>query len=65
MFAELIEWVVNLDPVFAFLLATPFVVALAGFLAEWTRSEKRSEKPRTEPREMHVRHIRGASMSGS
>jgi hypothetical protein len=65
MFAELMDWLVNLDPVFAFLLATPFVVALAGFLAEWMRSEKRSEKPRTEPRDVHVSHIGRASMSGS
>jgi hypothetical protein len=34
MFAELIEWTVNLDREFAFLLLLPFAVALAGFAAE-------------------------------
>jgi hypothetical protein len=34
MFAELIEWTMNLDREFVFLLLLPFAVALAGFLAE-------------------------------
>jgi hypothetical protein len=34
MFAELIEWAMNLDREFAFLLLLPFAVALAGFAAE-------------------------------
>ena len=34
MFAELIEWAMNLDREFAFLLLLPFAVALAGFVAE-------------------------------
>jgi hypothetical protein len=34
MFAELIEWAMNLDREFAFLLLLPFAVALAGFFAE-------------------------------
>lgn len=34
---ELIEWLVALDRPFAFLLALPFVVALAGLAAEIVR----------------------------
>jgi hypothetical protein len=34
MFAELIEWAMNLDREFAFLLLLPFAVALAGLFAE-------------------------------
>ncbi len=34
---ELIEWLMALDRPFAFLLALPFVVALAGLVAEFVR----------------------------
>jgi hypothetical protein len=34
MFPELIEWAVNLEREFVFLLLLPFAVAFAGFLAE-------------------------------
>ena len=34
MFAELIEWTMNLDREFAFLLLLPVAVALAGICAE-------------------------------
>jgi hypothetical protein len=50
MLAELFEWVMNLDPEFAFLLALPFAVALAGFLAEAVRS------PRAKPRISGEKH---------
>ena len=57
MFAELFEWVMNLDREFAFLLALPFVVAAAGFMAESVRGHGRLENPRPEPRDVHVRPI--------
>ena len=65
MFAELIEWVMNLDREFAFLLALPFAVAAAGFLAERMRSHDRREKPRPEPRDVRVGHIGRAPIHGS
>lgn len=37
---ELIQWLVSLDPGFAFLLALPFLVGLAGFLAEYLRQRR-------------------------
>ena len=40
MFGELVEWVLNLDREFAFLLALPFVVAIAGLLSHVIRSGK-------------------------
>ena len=65
MFAELIEWVMNLDREFAFLLALPFAVAAAGFVAERVRGHDRREKLRPEQRDLHVRHIGRASIHGS
>jgi hypothetical protein len=56
MFAELIEWALALDPEFAFLLALPFVVALAGFLAETKeRTAKRDASSRS--RSAHRAHV--------
>jgi hypothetical protein len=46
MFGELIEWLANLDPVFAFLLALPFAVALAGLLSEAVRRPRSAPEPR-------------------
>ena len=47
MFAELVEWVMNLDREFAFLLALPFLVALAGLLADAKgRTARREPSPR-------------------
>ena len=46
MFGELVEWVVNLDRHFAFLLSLPFVVALAGLVSHALtegRRERREE----------------------
>jgi hypothetical protein len=60
MFAELIEWVMNLDPGFAFLLALPFAVALAGLLAEGVRKPSRGRQDTGNkdvphaPRHMHT-----------
>jgi hypothetical protein len=45
MFAELIEWAMNLDREFAFLLLLPFAVAAAGFLAEVVGRTKTREAP--------------------
>jgi hypothetical protein len=36
----MIEWLASLDPPFAFLLALPFVVALAGLLTEHLRQRR-------------------------
>jgi hypothetical protein len=49
MLGELVEWVLNLDPAFAFLLALPFVVALAGFLSEAARKREPRREPRRQP----------------
>ena len=41
--SEIIDWLSGLDPVFTFLLALPFAVAIAGLLAEfWRRSRRHS-----------------------
>ena len=59
MLAELIEWVMNLDPEFAFLLALPFAVALAGFLSEAVRRPSarpengRQQQPLRAPHHTH------------
>ena len=37
---ELIQWLLSLDPSFAFLLALPFVVGFAGFLSEHLRRRR-------------------------
>lgn len=37
---ELVQWVMALDRPFAFLLALPFVVALAGLTAELVRQRR-------------------------
>ena len=34
---EFIDWLSGLDPVFAFMLALPFAVAIAGLAAEYWR----------------------------
>ncbi|OGA44952.1 MAG: hypothetical protein A3F74_16995 [Betaproteobacteria bacterium RIFCSPLOWO2_12_FULL_62_58] len=39
--SEIIDWFSGLDPVFTFLLALPFVVAIAGLLAEYWRHSRR------------------------
>jgi hypothetical protein len=65
MFAELIEWVMNLDREFAFLLALPFVVAVAGILAERMRAHDRREKSRPASRDVRVGHIGRAPIHGS
>lgn len=57
MFAELIEWVMGLDPEFAFLLALPFAVAIAGFLAEGGRAREHRTRERSQPRASGVAHI--------
>ena len=43
---ELLNWLTTLDPVFAFLLALPFLVAAAGGLAEGVRylRDRRSQE---------------------
>ena len=38
---EIIDWLSGLDRVFAFMLALPFVVAIAGLLAEYWRHLRR------------------------
>ncbi len=38
---EFIDWWSGLDPVFTFLLALPFVVAIAGLAAEYWRHLRR------------------------
>ena len=38
--SELIQWINSLDASFAFLLALPFLVALAGLLAEFVRQRR-------------------------
>jgi hypothetical protein len=64
MFAELIEWVMSLDPEFAFLLALPFAVALAGFVAEAFRTgRQRTHAPRA--RDNDVVHIGRPWTSGA
>jgi hypothetical protein len=45
MLGELLEWVLNLDREFAFLLALPFAVAIAGVLSEALRN-RTSREPR-------------------
>ena len=45
MFGELVEWMLNLDPEFAFLLALPFAVGLAGFLSEAVRDRRTRHGP--------------------
>ena len=65
MFAELIEWAMNLDREFAFLLSLPFAVALAGFVAEAVGAalerarRHRPQRPVTAPhdRRMESRHV--------
>ena len=51
MFTELIEWAMNLDREFAFLLLLPFAVALAGLFAELAnrRTPQTNTAPRTQP----------------
>jgi hypothetical protein len=46
MFGELVEWVLNLDREFAFLLSLPFLVAIAGLLAEGLRKREKVHKQR-------------------
>jgi hypothetical protein len=50
MLGELIEWTQNLDPGFAFLLALPFVVAIAGFVAHVVETRRTGYKPATQRR---------------
>ncbi|HYC48613.1 MAG TPA: hypothetical protein VED01_24320 [Burkholderiales bacterium] len=56
MLGELMEWVMNLDREFAFLLALPFAVALAGLLAEKLRSRKAARVEREDAGAVRVRH---------
>jgi hypothetical protein len=37
---ELIQWLLSLDPSFAFLLALPFVVGFVGLLSEYLRHRR-------------------------
>ena len=39
-FDELARWLMELDRPFAFLLAVPFIVALAGLVAEFVRQRR-------------------------
>lgn len=50
---ELLTWLATLDPVFAFLLALPFLVAAAGGLAEGVRyfRDRRSQEAGDSQRE--------------
>jgi hypothetical protein len=64
MFAELIEWVMSLDREFAFLLALPFVVAIAGFIAEAVRTREPRASTRPQTRDARATHIGSASHSG-
>ena len=60
MFGELVEWVLNLEPGFAFLLALPFMVAVAGLLSEALRNRRTQGTSRsgadvqTTPHDRHV-----------
>lgn len=60
MFGEFVEWLSNVNREFAFLLALPFVVALAGLLSQVKRSGKDAGANRHEApayrarREQHV-----------
>jgi hypothetical protein len=47
---ELVDWLAALDPVFAFLLALPFAVAVAGLCVE-ARRYARKREPRVRARE--------------
>lgn len=40
MIEELGQWIIGLDRPFAFLLALPFMVALAGLVAEFVRQRR-------------------------
>jgi hypothetical protein len=58
MLGELFEWVVNLDRQFAFLLALPFIVALAGLLAHAVTERRRADRGnRVERAERGPRHM--------
>lgn len=46
MFGELLEWILNLDREFAFLLALPFAVAIAGLLSHAVRERKPAQQKR-------------------
>ena len=50
MLGELIEWIQNLDPSFAFLLALPFLVAIAGLIAHVVETRRTDHKPATQGR---------------
>ncbi len=38
--SAIIDWLSGLDPVFAFMLVLPFVVAVAGLLSEYRRGAR-------------------------
>jgi hypothetical protein len=46
MFGELVEWILNLDRQFAFLLCLPFLVAAAGLLSETVLRRRSQRQPR-------------------
>ena len=46
MIDELVQWTISLDRSFAFLLALPFMVALAGLVAELARLRRMRLPPR-------------------
>jgi hypothetical protein len=45
---ELIDWLTSLKPPFAFLLALPFLVGLAGLVSEYLRGRRARTQGRTE-----------------
>lgn len=57
LWRELLDWVRELDPAFAFLLALPFVVAALGLAAH---RERRAARPVAESRESRAHGAAGA-----
>jgi hypothetical protein len=47
MIDEFAQWITSLDRSFAFLLALPFMIALAGLVAEFARQRRMKLPPRS------------------
>jgi hypothetical protein len=59
---ELINWLKDLDPIFAFLLALPFIVAAAAGIGEAARYlwRARQEKPRQQRAKLSIQTDKAA-----
>jgi hypothetical protein len=64
MFGELIEWMMTLDREFLFLLALPFVVAVAGLTVEASRTKLKRANSDPQSRETPLGQIGRARMPG-